>query len=73
MSNGYVRTKLPDGTFKKEYYALARGHYSPGLARNHSLDATSFAAVSGVVAGYLRFRGHRDDRPPPSAGTEKSK
>ncbi len=58
VTNGYIRTKLPDGTFKKEYYALARGHYSPGLAKDHSIDDMAFPTVSGVVAGYLARQGY---------------
>ena len=30
VSNGYARQKLPDGSLKREYYAIANGGYSPG-------------------------------------------
>ncbi len=53
VSNGYVRPKLPDGTPKREYYALANGHYSPGAERDKSIDSVKFPQVAGVVAQYL--------------------
>ncbi len=58
VKNDYARTKLPDGTYKKEYYALARGHYEPGMAKDHSIDDVKFPQVAGVVATYLAKQGY---------------
>ena len=53
VSNGYERQKLPDGTFKREYYALANGQYAPGAGSNPSIDKVPFPTIAGLVAGYL--------------------
>jgi hypothetical protein len=52
-SNGYERKKLPDGTYKKEYYALANGRYLPGLLDNESIDKVKFPTIAGIVAQNL--------------------
>ena len=53
VSNGYARTKLPDGSFKRETYAISNGGYSPGIARDKSIDAVKFPTIAGLVAQYL--------------------
>jgi hypothetical protein len=53
VSNGYERQKLPDGTFKREYYAIARGHYVPGRDKNSSIDGVPFPSIAGLVAEHL--------------------
>lgn len=53
VSNGYQRTKLPDGTFKREYYAIANGKYLPGALDNESIDKVKFPTIAGAVAQQL--------------------
>jgi hypothetical protein len=53
VSNGYERQKLPDGSFKREYYAIARGHYVPGRDKNPSIDGVPFPSIAGLVAQHL--------------------
>ena len=53
VGNGYTRTKMPDGSFKRETYAIASGGYSPGIARDESIDAIKFPTIAGVVAQHL--------------------
>ena len=53
ISNGYERQKLPDGSFKPEYYALANGQYAPGLDADPSIDKKQFPAIAGLVAEHL--------------------
>lgn len=53
VSNGYERQKLPDGSFKREYYAIARGHYVPGRDKNSSIDGVPFPSIAGLVAEHL--------------------
>lgn len=53
VSNGYERQKLPDGSFKREYYAIARGHYVPGRDKNASIDGVPFPSIAGLVAEHL--------------------
>ncbi len=58
VSNGYVRQKLPDGSFKREYYALARGQYSPGRDKDRSIDGVRFPDIAGMVAQVLARRNY---------------
>jgi hypothetical protein len=53
VSNGYTRTKMPDGSFKRETYAISNGGYASGLARDHSIDEVKFPAIAGLVAEHL--------------------
>src|SRR4051812_3231772 len=53
VSNGYERQKLPDGSPKREYYALANGQYAHGLTANPSIDRVSFPVIAGLVATHL--------------------
>ncbi|HVZ64519.1 MAG TPA: hypothetical protein VG936_08100 [Lacunisphaera sp.] len=58
VSNGYHREKLPDGTFKREFYALTNGHYYPGLGQNRSIDAVKFPQVAKLVAQFLALKNY---------------
>jgi len=53
VSNGYTREKMPDGSFKRETYAISNGGYSPGLSHDESIDAVKFPTIAGVVAQHL--------------------
>jgi hypothetical protein len=53
VSNGYERKKLPDGSFQKEYYALANGQYAPGQTENESIDKVPFPTIANLVAQHL--------------------
>lgn len=53
VSNGYERQKLADGSFKREYYAIARGTYVPGRDKNSSIDNVQFPSIAGLVAQHL--------------------
>lgn len=52
-SNDYTRTKMPDGSYKRETYAISNGGYSPGIARDESIDALKFPTIAGIVAQHL--------------------
>jgi hypothetical protein len=56
VSNGYSRKKLPDGSFKREYYALAKGVYTPGIAADRSIDGVKFPQVAKLVAQFLSLQ-----------------
>jgi len=58
VSNGYTRTKLPDGTYKRETYAISNGGYASGLTKNHSIDDVKFPAIAGIVAEHLARRNY---------------
>jgi hypothetical protein len=58
VSNGYQRQKLPDGTFKREHYALAKGVFVPGVSADHSIDAVKFPQVAKLVAQFLALQNY---------------
>jgi hypothetical protein len=53
VSNGYVRQKMPDGSFERETYAISNGGYSPGVSVDKSIDEVKFPVIAGVVAEHL--------------------
>lgn len=56
--NGYVHRKLPDGSYKREYYAIADGGFSPGDIRDPSIDSVKFPPLAGLIAEFLATRGY---------------
>lgn len=54
----YKRTNLPDGSYRREYYVIANGRYSPGTAPNESIDQVQFPEVAGLVAQHLAQKGY---------------
>jgi hypothetical protein len=58
VSNGYVRQKMPDGSVKREYYALAKGQYVPGSEADASIDEIPFPIIAGVVARHLASKNY---------------
>lgn len=57
-SNGYQRQKMPDGSFKREYYALAKGVYQPGLAPDRSIDNVRYPQIAKIVAQFLALQNY---------------
>lgn len=53
VHNGYHREKQADGTFKREYYAIARGQFNPGAGKDDSIDKVPFPPLAGLMAQYL--------------------
>jgi hypothetical protein len=53
VANNYKREKLPDGSFKPEYYAISNGGFIPGVGRDASIDKVPFATIAAVVEQYL--------------------
>jgi hypothetical protein len=53
ISDGYVRTKLPDGSFKPETYAFGDGGRQTGASHDLSIDGLSFMDVARVMAPSL--------------------
>jgi len=51
--NGYRREKLPDGSFKRERYAISNAGALPGTTRDTSLDKVSFPKLAGLLAEQL--------------------
>ena len=46
--NGYERPRAADGSFEREYYALANGSYMPGVAADASIDKVKFPQIAGA-------------------------
>jgi hypothetical protein len=57
-SESYVRTKLPDGSFKPETYSFGEGGHVAGPARDDSIDQLQFMDVARVVAEPLARRNY---------------
>ncbi|MEO6993935.1 MAG: hypothetical protein ABI273_09920 [Lacunisphaera sp.] len=53
VANSYKREKLPDGSFKPEYYAISNGGFIPGIGRDASIDKVPFPTIAAVVEQYL--------------------
>jgi hypothetical protein len=49
-SDDYKRTRLPDGTFKPEYYSFGKGGNWGGEIKDPTIDKLSFLDVAGVIA-----------------------
>jgi hypothetical protein len=53
---GYVRTKLPDGTFEPETFAFGNGGKMTGAIVDDTLDKLSFMQIASLVAKPLAER-----------------
>lgn len=51
--NGYQRTRLPNGSFKREYYALSNGGTLPGTTRDVGMDETLFPKIANALGQSL--------------------
>lgn len=58
VSNGYVRKKLPDGTFQVETYAFGKGDEWSSARVDHSTDKLDFMTVAKTVAVPLADRNY---------------
>jgi hypothetical protein len=47
--NGYQRERMPNGSFKREYYALSSGGTLPGTTRDQGMDETIFPKIANVL------------------------
>lgn len=53
IGNGYHRTKLPNGRYQPEYYAIANGGMIPGTTRDRTVDRVPYPRMAGITAEYL--------------------
>ena len=56
--NGYQRPHAADGTFQREYYALANGSFLPGVGADASIDKVKFPQIAGITAQLLALRNY---------------
>jgi len=58
VGNGYHRERMPDGSFKREYYALTKGTYQPGVGVDRSIDAVRYPQIAKIVAQFLATKNY---------------
>lgn len=58
VSHGYQRQKMPDGTFKREYYALTKGVYARGMTPDRSIDGVRYPQIAKLVAQFLALQNY---------------
>jgi hypothetical protein len=49
----YKRQRMPDGSFKREFYAISNGGPLPGTGHDHTIDQTMFPKIANVVGQAL--------------------
>jgi len=64
VSDDYIRTKLPDGTFQAEAYAFGEGGYYRAPISDETIDMLSFMDIARTIAGPLKGRASRRPRTP---------
>jgi hypothetical protein len=64
VEGNYVRPKLPDGSFKPEYYAYAEGGRWTGSVRDLSIDSLPFMDVARTIAAPLQSQNYLPTRDP---------
>jgi hypothetical protein len=67
-SEGYVRTKLPDGTFRPETYAFGEGGHMGGPMRDDTVDSLKFMSIARTVAGPLASQKYLPSKDPKQTG-----
>lgn len=58
VSNEYRRERLPDGSFKPEYFAIANGGMVPGTSRDETVDRVTYPQIAGLVLPQLARQGY---------------
>lgn len=58
VSDDYVRTKLPDGSFPTEYYSFGPGGQWGGEIKDETIDKLHFLDIAHVVSGPLAARNY---------------
>jgi hypothetical protein len=67
VSDDYVRTKLPDGSFPTEYYAFGEGGHWGGEINDASIDKLRFLDVAHMIAEPLASRNYLPSKDPKNA------
>jgi hypothetical protein len=58
VSNGYVREKLPDGSFAPETYTFREGGFLSNRMADDTIDKMTFESVAHTIAGPLAMRNY---------------
>jgi hypothetical protein len=64
VSADYIRPKLPDGSFKPEFYSFGKGGNWGGEISDHSIDKLDFLDVARVMAPALESQKYLPARDP---------
>jgi len=59
VGNGYKRTRLPDGSFKPEYYALSNGGRVAGTTTDATIDRVKYPEVADIAIRLLAGQNYR--------------
>lgn len=58
VNPAYVRTKLPDGSYRPETYAFGQGEFHSGRVQDVSIDALRFEQIAGILKAPLAAQGY---------------
>jgi hypothetical protein len=58
VSKEYQRTRLPDGSFKPEYFAIANGGMVPGTSRDKTVEQVNYPNIVQLVLPQLAKQGY---------------
>lgn len=58
ISKEYRRERLPDGSFKPEYFALANGGKVPGTSRDQTVERVTYPEIAALVLPQLARQGY---------------
>jgi hypothetical protein len=67
-STDYVRAKLPDGSFKPEFYSFGNGGHWGGPVRDDTIDRLNFLDVARMIAAPLASQNYLPAKDPKKAG-----
>ena len=67
VSDDYIRTKLPDGTFQAEAYAFGEGGYYRAPISDETIDMLSFMDIARTIAGPLKGQSFAPTKDPNKA------
>ena len=58
VSKEYQRARLPDGSFKPEYFAIANGGMVPGTSRDKTVEQVNYPSIVQLVLPQLAKQGY---------------
>src|SRR5665213_2925905 len=64
IGKGYVRKKLPDGSFQTETYAFGKGDNMTGARVDPTIDKMDFMDVARILSVPLASKGYVPTRDP---------
>jgi len=68
VSDGYVRPRNPDGSYKPETYAFGNGGHMSGPMRDNTIDSLDFMSVARTIAAPLASQNYLPASDPSKTG-----